>query len=646
MSERPLGWLTAAEALHERRVGDIAQTARLTRAEVKERLEEARGNTQVRNVFREVWPFEYQELGGVTVASALDYDLAGWVCRLTELSHRSVIGRLNRAHGKMLLRNVFEEVWPTDAHFADETGRCTAAEALRTPILLARVVAICGFSGAVVERQLAAAHGNSLIRNVLSEAWPTSEDDDEDNDEDNDEDATSHDAHEDATDDDLNHEDGTDDEDREDPTTLLGSPEVDLLGATRVVSARSTAAVTWLAEQIGWTPRKMRNFLRNTHGRTLLRNALEDHWPLSVGASARAMLGDIRVAAVRRSTSLIVWAARLGGMDAAQLEIELADVEGNMLLRNHFGQWPPKARPAQPVAKSKPRASASTAEHGAGGSPRATPSHANGIIGPGTLITGRWRIQCPIGDRGGFGQVYVVRDETKPDRDGLVMKVAGGTTDVERRNNEERLRSEFKIAHGLTHQNICAYLDDGLDQELGVYFAIMKHAGDSLERLIRDGGTFDFEDALDVVSQTAAGLDYAHGRGIIHHDLKPANILVHQEPGRREIRVGDWGISRYGRDTRRADGSPTVVASVLGYSHGYTAPEQWRGEARAASDQYCLALVFCSMLEGRVFTEHYRFTTLRALSGEQNDVLRRALSQEPEDRFAGCPQFVSKLKEA
>lgn len=357
------------------------------------------------------------------------------------------------------------------------------------------------------------------------------------------------------------------------------------------------------------------------------------------------MLGNIRVGTVRRSASLIVWAARLAGMDAADLESELAHVQGNILLRNHFAHWPPKPPPGA-AAEPKPRAVAPTAVHG-GRPPHATPlSRATGAIGPGTLITGRWRIQSPIGERGGFGQVYVVRDETRPDRDGLVMKVAGGTTDVERRNNADRLRSEVKIAHGLTHQNICAYLDDGFDQELGVYFAIMKHAGDSLERLIRDGVTFDLEHALDVVGQVAAGLDYAHGRGIIHHDLKPANILVHEEPARREVRVGDWGISRYGRDTHRADGSPTVVASALGYSRGYMAPEQWRGEARAASDQYCLALVLCSMLEGRVFTEHYRFTSLRALTEEQNDVLRRALSSEPEDRFASCPQFVSKLREA
>jgi serine/threonine-protein kinase len=267
-------------------------------------------------------------------------------------------------------------------------------------------------------------------------------------------------------------------------------------------------------------------------------------------------------------------------------------------------------------------------------------------LGPGSVVGGHWRIVRAIGDRGGFGTVFEVTDETKPDRD-FVMKVADGPTPQQRATNEERLREEVRIAHRVTHQNACAYLEDRLDPASGVYYAIMKYAGDSLQKLLQSGDCFELLDAVDIVSQIADALDYAHAkRGIIHQDVKPANILVQGTIGAREARIGDWGISRFGRDTRRADGSPTVIATVVGMSAGYTAPEQYRGEARSASDQYCLALVFCSLLEGRVFAEHYRPRQLEQLSAAQNMTVFRALSPEPEDRFGSCGTFAAKLRDA
>jgi len=226
------------------------------------------------------------------------------------------------------------------------------------------------------------------------------------------------------------------------------------------------------------------------------------------------------------------------------------------------------------------------------------------------------------------------------------VKVADGETEGDRSLNAQRLQSEVAIAHDLNHQNICAYKDDGFDKDLQRYFAIMVNAGRSLEQLIAGGVAHSIAEAIDILGQVAAALDYAHRRGVIHHDVKPANILVREDQGRREVRLGDWGISRKGRGTQRADGSPTVIATALGYSPGYRAPEQWRGEARAASDQYALALVLCSIIEGRVFSEYYKFSNLAEFSHDQNDVVRRALSHEPEERFRTCGLFVEKLRAA
>lgn len=68
-----------------------------------------------------------------------------------------------------------------------------------------------------------------------------------------------------------------------------------------------------------------------------------------------------------------------------------------------------------------------------------------------------YRIVRAIGDRGGFGKVFEVKDESRPERD-FVMKVADGATPEERAVNEERLREEVKIAHRVTHQNTCVAL--------------------------------------------------------------------------------------------------------------------------------------------------------------------------------------------
>lgn len=586
----PLGDITAA-SFDERDVPLLAQVLDLGVPTVRRRLRDAHGNTLVRNVFERNWPYDAEELEGHTVATAREAGLATEIAVVTGLSERAVKRRLTTTRGNMLVGNAFPELYEDEADL--DTGEGDDEED-DDP-----------YEGADLSPERDGEGEAGEGRRV----------------------------------------DAADDDD--DPMTTWS--DADLLGETRIVSARAAPMTTWLAQQLGWSGRKVRALLGRTHGRTLLRNALGGDWPIEASVGSRAMLGDMRVASVRRSASLIAWVARIAGRPTTTVAHDIHSVDGHTLVKTLYSPWP--AADYQRLSSLPPPSEAGTVPPPA--TPEApavrgveSPALKRGEVGPGCLINARWRLLHAIGDRGGFGQVFEVKDESRPDRAGLVMKVAGGPTDEDRRVNEQRLRSEVDIAHGLTHQNICAYLDDGLDQERGLYFAIMKHAGDSLERLIREASSFDVSDALDVVHQAAAGLDYAHKHGVVHQDLKPANILVQPIGLGREVRIGDWGVSRHGRGTHRADGSPTVITTVVGHSPGYTAPEQWRGEARAASDQYCLALVLCSILERRILTDHYRFSGLRALLPDQNIIVARALSLEPEDRFASCGQFVSKLREA
>lgn len=550
-------------------------------------------------------------LGDIKVTSADDRDLE-LVAVITGLSLRTVTGRHHRAHGNTLLRNLFSRDWPNEP---ERLGACTVAQA-RDAELVLEIAEATGLSDRIIRGRLKRTPGQTLVVNAFPEL------DDEDDDED---------------------EEG-DSDDWGGEETSQDTSEIELLGTVRVATARTPVMTAWLAQQVGWQPAKMRRRLGSVDGHTLLCNALDECWPIEIRADIREVLGDLRLGAVRRSRSLTLWVARILQVDATDVSRQAVQGDGNTRVRNAFPGWaggghvpapePPVSSPPQPT----------TVKLDAAKTVSRSPRSAGGRVAPGALMMDRWRILDAIGERGGFGRVFRVRDEQHPDHD-YVMKVADGATDEERRVNEERLQSEIDIDHRLGHhQNICSYQIDAVDPTLGAHFAVMKHAGESLETLIRRGTTFTVAETVEVAEQVAKGLDHAHGRGVVHQDLKPANILVHTRGAVRDVRICDWGIARHGRGTRRADGTSTVIATVVGRSPGYTAPEQWRGEARSASDQYCLALVVCSMLEGQIFTEYHKFQGLEALSPDQNVILSRALTEEPEDRFASCSQFVSKLR--
>jgi hypothetical protein len=267
-------------------------------------------------------------VGDITAASADDDDLH-LVVAVTGLTRATVLRKCRDAHGNMLLRNVFNDRWPSDA---DGLEGCTVAVA-RDAGLDLEIADVTGLSERTVARRLHDERGNMLVGTAFPELY----DDDEEEDED----------YEDEDDGDV-----TDDEGDTDHTTLVDLTEVDLLGAAHVVSARSASMVAWLATQLGWTPRKMRGVLRRTHGRTLLRNAFVDEWPIQIGAGSRAMLGQMRSAALARSATLVAWVARIVGKSFDQVAHEITYADGNTLVQNVLAPWPSDADnrpPPRPV---------------------------------------------------------------------------------------------------------------------------------------------------------------------------------------------------------------------------------------------------------------------------------------------------------
>jgi eukaryotic-like serine/threonine-protein kinase len=186
-------------------------------------------------------------------------------------------------------------------------------------------------------------------------------------------------------------------------------------------------------------------------------------------------------------------------------------------------------------------------------------------------------------------------------------------------------------------------------------FIVMEYlSGGSLDDRIREDGAQAVGQALEWLEQAATALDSAHRHGVIHRDVKPANLLLDRNG---TVHVADFGIARAaGMD------SLTLTGTVLGTA-GYLSPEQAQGEqASAASDRYALAVVAFELLSGRRPFENESVTAEAAahvnasvpsiaeicdhLPDELDPVFRKALAKDPAQRFGTAADFVAAIRAA
>jgi hypothetical protein len=217
----------------------------------------------------------------------------------------------------------------------------------------------------------------------------------------------------------------------------------------------------------------------------------------------------------------------------------------------------------------------------------------------------------------------------------------------------ERFRREAIAAGRLEHPRIVPVYDAG-DVDGRAYMAMRFVPGDSLAERIARGGPLPADEAVAMLTDIAAALDFAHARGTIHRDVKPANILLDQDG---TSYLGDFGLVRLDDMpglTRRGDWLGTAE---------YVSPEQVEGEqATAASDLYGLAAVAFEALTGRapfvrreasaVLLAHVREPVPDAseirpgLPVAVDATLARGLAKDPADRFANGNSFVGDLRHA
>ena len=251
---------------------------------------------------------------------------------------------------------------------------------------------------------------------------------------------------------------------------------------------------------------------------------------------------------------------------------------------------------------------------------------------------------------GGMGEVYRAEDTTLGRTVAIKMLADRYAADSAVRS---RFKREALAAARLSGEpNTVTIFDVGEGGDRP--FIVMEYLrGGSLEDRLRAEGAQDPARALTWLEQAAGALDAAHANGIVHRDVKPGNLLL-TDDGR--IRVADFGVaSAKGLD------SLTATGTVLGTA-GYLAPEQARGESTtAAADLYGLAVVAYELLAGRrpyesdsptaEATAHVN-AEIPAISDEGDfspavdNVFRRALAKEPENRYRTARDFVGALRAA
>jgi Protein kinase domain/PknH-like extracellular domain len=262
----------------------------------------------------------------------------------------------------------------------------------------------------------------------------------------------------------------------------------------------------------------------------------------------------------------------------------------------------------------------------------------------------------PLG-AGGMGEVYLVDHPRLPRREALKILSASATSDSEFR---QRFNREADLAAALWHPHIVAVHDRG--EFNGQLWITMDYVeGTDAAALVRDRYPAGLPEyfAAEIVSAVAEALDYAHEGGLLHRDVKPANILLSDsDPAaqRRRILLTDFGIARRMDDNLGLTATNMTIGTIA-----YMAPEQLMGSSLdGRADQYALAASAFQLLTGKTPLEDssaalaigsYLSGSPPKLAERRPDlrrfdpVMSKGMAKNPAARFPTCRDFATALSE-
>ena len=268
---------------------------------------------------------------------------------------------------------------------------------------------------------------------------------------------------------------------------------------------------------------------------------------------------------------------------------------------------------------------------------------------------GGYRIESLLG-RGGMGVVYLAHHERLDRKVALKVLAPELVQDEEFR---ERFVRESRLAASLDHPNVIPLYD--ADEVDGLLYIAMRYVeGPDLKHIVTSSGPLELQRVVRIVKQIAGALGAAHERGLVHRDVKPANVLVSNADGKgtEHVYLTDFGLTKH----RSSQSGYTATGAFVG-TIDYIAPEQIEGKkVDSRTDIYSLGCILYECLTGvrpfikdaevAVMYAHLmdprpQVTALRAdVPKALDDVVARAMARDVEERFETADELASALDEA
>ncbi len=260
---------------------------------------------------------------------------------------------------------------------------------------------------------------------------------------------------------------------------------------------------------------------------------------------------------------------------------------------------------------------------------------------------GRYNIAAELG-KGAMGVVYKATDPNIG-RTVAIKTTRLDTHGIDAENLLQRFKNEARSAGTLNHPNIVTIYDAG--EQDGVFYIAMEYIeGETLHALLSQHRSLPVEKVIEIVRQVCAGLDYAHAHGVIHRDVKPANIML---AANGSVKVMDFGIAKAG-------GTMTATGQVLG-TPNYMSPEQVKGKPiDGRSDLFSVGVLLYEMLTGEkpfdgqnITTIIYKIVSENPIPPREldvtihpglNAVVTKALAKAPEERYQTGAALVADLE--